>query len=159
MRVVRPHVCRSGKARKSDSTSERSTEEPADLHILPIQAPHVYHLPTFNSTRVSHECAGTPDARIWSDWMCSAPVRCVRAGGYSGTSWKKRPAPRGSCSPPWPQRQLYLRELTGPGDDSYSSSLFRPRQWFHSAVVCGSRQVISILPPCHPVRHKTISSE
>lgn len=127
----------------------------------PLQAPHVYHVPTFNNTCVSHECAGTPNARIWSDLMCSAGQ--VRVGGYSGTSWKKRPAPRCACSAPWPHRQLYLRELKdlvpGSGDDSYSSSLFRPQQWFHSAVVCGTRQVISSLPPCHPVRQKTISYE
>lgn len=29
--------------------------------------------------RVSHECAGTLNARIWSDLMCLALVRCVLA--------------------------------------------------------------------------------
>lgn len=45
----------------------------------PLQAPHVYHVPTFNNTRVSHGRAGTPNTRIWSDSMCLAAVRCVRA--------------------------------------------------------------------------------
>lgn len=39
---------------------ERSAEEPADLHLLHLQAPHVYHVPTFNNKpqHVSHESAG-----------------------------------------------------------------------------------------------------
>lgn len=61
-------------------TSEWSTEEPTDLHILPLLlftllpflSPHAYHVPTFNNRpqRVSHECTGMHAGCVRMEHVC-----------------------------------------------------------------------------------------
>lgn len=79
-RVVRPHVCRErgGKEilRHDQWVEHGRTRWPPHP---PVQAPHVYHVPTFNNKpqRVSHECTGLPNACIWSVFVSLALIRCV----------------------------------------------------------------------------------
>lgn len=79
-RVVRPHVCRErgGKAIlwRDQWVEHGGTRWPP---YPPVQAPHVYHVPTFNNKpqHVSHECTGLPNACIWSAFVCLASIRCV----------------------------------------------------------------------------------